>query len=290
MPAAPFANYDQKARGRLIVLMITAFMDMVGILMVVPLLPFYAKDMHQTGVMGHLLSAIGLGGEGTAVSLLIATYAVVQLISAPQWGRVSDRFGRRPAMMIGLGGSALAYLVFAYAPTLDWLFLSRIVQGAGGGTVGVIQAYVADSTKPEDRAKALGWLSAATNAGVALGPVIGGAALAYGRPRPRVRHERVQCAQSAQRAGYYLLPGKRTRAGEGSRRNAARVVRSTTLALRNTRRFSFTSATLSASVYSRSATNRRCGCLGSGHFNIARAINRWVYQFSQFPGDFCRAG
>lgn len=170
---------EAHARGKLVVLMITAFMDMVGILMVVPLLPFYAKDMHQTGVMGRVLASVGLGGEGAAVSLLIATYAVVQLISAPYWGRVSDRFGRRPAMMIGLGGSALAYLVFAYAPTLDWLFLSRIVQGAGGGTVGVIQAYVADSTKPEERAKALGWLSASTNAGVALGPVIGGAAMHF---------------------------------------------------------------------------------------------------------------
>lgn len=159
--------------------MVTAFLDMVGILMVVPLLPFYAKDMHQSGVTGHLLARLGVGGEGTAVSLLIATFAVVQLISAPYWGRISDRFGRRPAMMIGLGGSALAYLVFAFAPTLDWLFLSRIVQGAGGGTVGVIQAYVADSTKPEDRAKALGWLSASTNAGVALGPVIGGAAMHF---------------------------------------------------------------------------------------------------------------
>jgi MFS family permease len=74
---------------------------------------------------------------------------------------------------VGLGASAIAYVVFAYADSLWLLFLSRIVQGAGGGTVSVIQAYVADATRPEDRAKSLGWLSAATNAGVALGPVIG---------------------------------------------------------------------------------------------------------------------
>ena len=167
------------AKGKLVVLMVTAFMDMVGILMVVPLLPFYVKDMHTSGVSGRLLDSLGLGGEGTAVSLILVTYAIVQLISAPMWGRVSDRVGRRPAMMIGLAGSACAYLVFAYATSLDWLFLTRIVQGAGGGTVGVIQAYVADSTKPEDRTKALGWLSAATNAGVALGPVIGGTAMHF---------------------------------------------------------------------------------------------------------------
>lgn len=174
---APDTN--SAGRSKLVVLMITAFMDMVGILMVVPLMPFYAKSMHTTGVTGHLLQSIGMGGEGTAVSLLIATFAIVQLASAPQWGRVSDRFGRRPALMIGLAGSALAYIVFAFAPTLDWLFISRIVQGAGGGTVGVVQAYVADSTQPSERAKALGWLSAATNAGVALGPVIGGGAMHF---------------------------------------------------------------------------------------------------------------
>jgi MFS family permease len=86
--------------------------------------------------------------------------------------------------MIGLAGTALAYIVFAYARSLDWLFISRIVQGAGGGTVGVVQAYVADSTKPENRAKALGWLSAATNAGVALGPVLGSWAMDLGTQGP----------------------------------------------------------------------------------------------------------
>jgi MFS family permease len=174
--AAPPAA-AQAGKGKLAVLMVTAFMDMVGILMVAPLMPFYAKDMHGTGLMSRVLGTIGMNGEGAVVSLLVVTFSVVQLISAPFWGRVSDRMGRRPAMMIGLAGSAAAYLVFAFAPSLDWLFISRIVQGAGGGTVGVIQAYVADSTKPEDRAKALGWLSAATNAGVALGPVIGSGAM-----------------------------------------------------------------------------------------------------------------
>jgi predicted MFS family arabinose efflux permease len=87
-------------------------------------------------------------------------------------------------MMVGLAASAVAYLVFAFADSLWLLFLSRIVQGAGGGTVGVIQAYVADVTRPEDRAKSLGWLSAATNAGVALGPVLGSWVQHWGRATP----------------------------------------------------------------------------------------------------------
>jgi MFS family permease len=84
-------------------------------------------------------------------------------------------------LLIALGAAAIAYLIFGFAHSLLVLFISRIVQGAGGGTVGVIQAYVADSTDPKDRARALGWLSATTNLGVALGPVLGSFAIALGK-------------------------------------------------------------------------------------------------------------
>ncbi|HEX3157439.1 MAG TPA: MFS transporter [Gemmatimonadaceae bacterium] len=154
---------------KLVVLMITAFMDMVGLLMVIPLLPFYATE---------------LGANAFVVTLLVASFSVAQLVSAPLWGRFSDRYGRRPALLVGLVASAVAYVVFAYADSLWLLFLSRIVQGAGGGTVSVIQAYVADATRPEDRAKSLGWLSAATNLGVTIGPVFGSATLTLGRAAP----------------------------------------------------------------------------------------------------------
>ena len=153
----------------LVVLMITAFVDMLGLLMVVPLLPFYAMR---------------LGGGGLVVGLLVSSFSVAQLVSAPLWGRVSDSYGRRPALLIGLGAAAVAYVIFGYAETLWLLLASRLVQGAGGGTVGVIQAYVADATEPENRAKSLGWLSAATSLGVTIGPVIGSATLAWGRPAP----------------------------------------------------------------------------------------------------------
>src|SRR4051812_19556636 len=152
--------------GKLAVLMITAFVDMVGLLMILPLLPFYAKT---------------LGANGLIVGLLVSSFAIAQLVASPFWGRFSDRYGRRPALLVGLTASAIAYVVFAFAGSLWLLFLSRLVQGAGGGTVSVIQAYVADSMRPEDRAKGLGWLSAATNAGVALGPALGGLASQLGR-------------------------------------------------------------------------------------------------------------
>src|SRR5437867_3320645 len=144
--------------GKLIVLMITAFVAMSGFALALPLIPFYATQM---------------GATGFHVGLLISAFSVAQLVSAPTWGRVSDRFGRRPAVVSGLLVSATAYVVFGLATTLWLLFLSRLVQGVGGGTVGVLQAYVADASDPEDRAKGLGWLSAATSLGVVIGPAFG---------------------------------------------------------------------------------------------------------------------
>jgi multidrug resistance protein len=170
--------------GKLTVLMVTAFVDMMGILIVAPLLPFVTTEHLGDGPLWSVLNAIGLGGSGMVVSILIMMFSVAQLVSAPLWGRVSDRYGRRPALLIGIGASTIAYVIFAYASSLELLLLCRIVQGAGGGTVSVIQAYVADSTEPRDRAKALGWLSAATNLGVVIGPVIGSWSLELGWHAP----------------------------------------------------------------------------------------------------------
>lgn len=166
----------RKIPAKLMVLMAAAFLDMVGLLIIIPLLPFYARRL---GANGFDLGPLHLG-IGTVVALLVSTFTVAQLLSAPVWGRFSDRFGRRPALLVALGASAIAYVIFGFASSLALLFISRIVQGAGGGTVGVIQAYVADSVEPEQRARGLGWLSAATNLGVALGPVLGSFAITLG--------------------------------------------------------------------------------------------------------------
>jgi MFS family permease len=155
--------------AKLVVLMVAAFMDMVGLLMILPLLPYYATN---------------LGASGTIVGFLVSSFAVMQLLTAPLWGRFSDHYGRRPALIVGMTAAALGYIIFAYADSLWLLFLSRLVHGAGGGTVSVIQAYVTDAMPPKERAKGLGWLSAATNAGVALGPLLGGLALRWGPQAP----------------------------------------------------------------------------------------------------------
>jgi len=167
----------RKIPAKLLTLMATAFIDMVGLLMIIPLLPFYVKTLGGSGV-----DILGFHfGIGIIAGFIIAAFTVAQLLSAPLWGKFSDRVGRRPTLLIALTASAIAYLIFGFAHSLFLLFLSRIVQGAGGGTVGVIQAYVADSTAPQDRARALGWLSATTNLGVALGPVLGSFAITLGK-------------------------------------------------------------------------------------------------------------
>lgn len=158
------------ALKQLSVLMATVFADMVGFTMVLPLLPFYATY---------------LGASPTVVGILVASYAFAQLLASPLWGRSSDRYGRRPLILAGLLASAVAYVLFGLADALWLLFASRLVQGAGGGITGVVQAYVADAVEPEERAKAFGWLTAATSAGVMIGPAMGSLATTYlGREAP----------------------------------------------------------------------------------------------------------
>ena len=151
--------------AKLIVLFVTAFVDMVGLAMVIPLLPYYATNF---------------GANATVVGILISAFAVAQLGSAPFWGRFSDQYGRRPAILVGLLITAAAYVVFAYADSVLLLLLSRIVQGLGGGTIGVVQAYVADASSDQDRTKSLGWLSATTSLGAVVGPAFGSVMISLG--------------------------------------------------------------------------------------------------------------
>lgn len=154
---------------RMSVLMAVAFVDMIGFTLVLPLMPLYALKLHASP---------------TIIGLLTASFPIAQLLASPVWGRVSDRYGRRPALLAGLAASAVAYVIFGLAQSLWLLFVSRFVQGLGGGTTGVAQAYVADTMLPQERAKALGWLSAATSLGVVIGPVVGSFAARAGSWAP----------------------------------------------------------------------------------------------------------
>jgi len=142
---------------------------MLGFAMVIPLLPFYATK---------------LGASASIVGVLIAAFSIAQLASAPLWGRFSDHYGRRPALLAGLMISAVAYVIFAYASTLSLLLLCRIVQGLGGGRSASSRPTSPTPATRRNRAKSLGWLSAATSfrsgrrsaIGSALNPFGGGTA------------------------------------------------------------------------------------------------------------------
>ncbi len=143
---------------RLLVLFVVAFVDMVGVTMIIPLLPFYATKY---------------GASAATVGVIVSAFSLAQLLMAPAWGRVSDRHGRRPVIAIGLVVTAIGYATFALAGSVAALLVARLVQGMGGGTIGVVQAYVADVSAPAERTKSLGWLSAVTSLGAVLGPAIG---------------------------------------------------------------------------------------------------------------------
>jgi DHA1 family tetracycline resistance protein-like MFS transporter len=141
----------------------------VGFGIVIPLLPLYAERF----------------GAGTvAVTWLLALYSLMQFLFAPWWGRVSDRVGRRPVLLLGLFGSAASYLAFGLAGSLPVLFLARAMNGFAGANVGVAQAYIADVTGPHDRAKGMGMIGAAFGLGFIFGPAIGGVLSQWGHAAP----------------------------------------------------------------------------------------------------------
>lgn len=150
---------------RLWVLMVTAFVDMIGFALLLPLIPLYATRF---------------GADAFTVGILMASFAFAQMISAPLWGRLSDRLGRRPVILGSQALSAVAFVTFAFADSVWLLLACRMLQGAGGGNMSVLSAYISDSVGPEERAKGLGWLTAATSAGVMIGPAIGSLAISAG--------------------------------------------------------------------------------------------------------------
>jgi MFS transporter, DHA1 family, tetracycline resistance protein len=161
----------KQGRGRspLAIVFMAVLVDMLGFGIVIPVLPFYA---------------LKLGASALDVTVLIASYSAMQMAATPIWGRVSDRRGRRPLLIAGLFASAVSYLIFGLAESLLLLLVSRMAAGAAGGTISVAHAYVADTTKAEERAHGMGLIGAAAGLGVMLGPAIGGFFSRYGLGAP----------------------------------------------------------------------------------------------------------
>ncbi|HEY8205541.1 MAG TPA: MFS transporter, partial [Pyrinomonadaceae bacterium] len=148
-------------RSPLLVIFITVFIDLVGFGIVIPVLPFYAEGTK-------------FGATPREVGLLFASYSVMQLIFAPVLGRLSDKYGRRPVLLFSLLGTCVGFLILGFATTLWMLFLGRIIDGISGGNISTAQAYIADVTTKEDRAKGMGLIGAAFGLGFVFGPAIGG--------------------------------------------------------------------------------------------------------------------
>ncbi len=152
-------------KASLLVLFLTVFIDLIGFGMVIPFLSFYAREY---------------GASGVAVGAVVGIYSIMQFFFAPVWGRLSDRVGRRPVLLISLTASFTGYLLFAFAQSLALLFASRLIAGIGGANIGTAQAYIADSTAPEERARGMGLIGAAFGMGFILGPPMSGILSAVG--------------------------------------------------------------------------------------------------------------
>ncbi|MBV9452634.1 MAG: MFS transporter [Rubrobacter sp.] len=146
-------------RSPLLFLFVTVFIDMIGYGIVIPLLPFYVRQYASGAVL---------------IGLLGSLYAAIQFVGGPFLGGLSDHVGRRPVLLICLSGASLAYLLLGLADTLLLLVAAVALAGGAGGTQATAQAYIADSTAPEDRARGLGLIGAAFGLGLISGPVLGG--------------------------------------------------------------------------------------------------------------------
>lgn len=156
---------SEPARGSLLVIFLTVFIDLLGFGMVLPLLPIYGSELSMSKPM---------------IGVLMASFSLMQFLFAPLWGRLSDRIGRRPVLLLGLAGSTIFYALFGLATiwrSVTWLFITRIGAGIAGATIPTAQAYIADCTTLQSRAKGMALIGAAFGLGFTFGPLLGAAAL-----------------------------------------------------------------------------------------------------------------
>ena len=159
-PTVPTATQTPDASPRaLYVLLLVVFINLVGFGLVIPLLPFYAKS---------------LNASPWQVTAMFSAYSLGQFLAEPFWGRLSDRIGRRPVLIVTILANTLSYVALAFAPNIAWAFAIRMFSGCATGNISTIQGYMADVTPPEKRAGRMGLLGAAFGMGFVVGPTLGG--------------------------------------------------------------------------------------------------------------------
>jgi multidrug resistance protein len=158
--ATPDSHSDAtRSRTVLLVVFATILIDFVGFTVLIPVLPLFAER---------------LGASGFEVALILAVYALAQLLFLPAWGWVSDRIGRRPVILVSLFGTVISFVVLAFAESMAMVYLARVLAGFFAASIGTAQAVVTDVTGPGERARGMGLIGAAFGAGMVLGPVLGG--------------------------------------------------------------------------------------------------------------------
>lgn len=183
---------DPRASRVVFFVFVTVFLDLIGFGIIIPLLPFYVRTM---------------GGSAETVGFILASFSVTQLIATPFLGRLSDRYGRRPVILLSLAGNAGAMVLFALATrtSLLWmLFASRILAGATAGNLSACQAAIADVTSGERRAAGMGRLGAGIGLGMVLGPVLGSSVSHIGAWAPPLAAAALACADLI--GAFFLMP------------------------------------------------------------------------------------
>jgi Arabinose efflux permease len=158
-----------KKKNVLLPIFLIVVVDILGMTLILPLLPFYAERY---------------GATPQIVGLLIATYAFCQLIAGPMLGKLSDRYGRRPLLIVSQIGTFAGFLVLGWAKTLAWIFFSRFLDGITAGNLSLAQAYISDVTEPENRAKSFGIIGIAFGLGFLIGPALSGFLAQYNYAYP----------------------------------------------------------------------------------------------------------
>src|SRR6478672_5832502 len=184
-------NSRQAAMGFILV---TVFVDVIGWGLIIPVMPTLIAGMKKIPVN----EASSYGGW------LLSAYAIMQFICAPILGNLSDKYGRRPVLLFSLLGFGVDYLFLAFAPTIWWLFIGRIIAGATGASFTTASAYIADISAPEKRAQNFGLIGAAFGLGFILGPVIGGVLGQFGSRIPFFAAAGLSLLNTLY--GYFVLP------------------------------------------------------------------------------------
>ncbi len=159
-------NSISNKKAQLAVIFFTVFIYLVGFGIIIPVIPILSRDF---------------GATALETGLLLSCYSLMQFLFSPFWGRLSDRFGRRPILTFCLIGEGLSYLLFAWARQLEWLFVARLCAGFFGASISTASAYISDITPPHERSKGMALIGVAFGLGFVVGPALGGGLAVWGR-------------------------------------------------------------------------------------------------------------